>query len=228
MEKLKCKSKADGSLHRYCFEDTNTVFVYSKGKKRRGWRFSKQYFIDHYVPVDGPSESDQWYRRVRKVVKLLSESGLWPEILERFQNLTTVSWEDRESIKSIYWQHSEDGHRMDHTKEYEYYAARYPFMFYRTSDGYLMVETAYIYEISEGRMKPMYFGRDNTREKQTIAYAMQEKRRYSCRYTVNYDVSFEYDPDKNKAWYSEEYRNCGNGHYYLALNHSTALFCEDD
>ena len=40
--------------------------------------------------------------------------------------------------------------------------------------------------------------------------------------------TFEYEPDKNKAWYSEEYRGCGNGHYYIALNSSMALFCEND
>ena len=40
--------------------------------------------------------------------------------------------------------------------------------------------------------------------------------------------TFEYKADKNKAWYSEEYRGCGNGHYYIAIDENTALFIEND
>ena len=45
---------------------------------------------------------------------------------------------------------------------------------------------------------------------------------------TSYDVSFQLKAKERKAWYSEEYRGCGNGHYYLALNHSCALFYEHD
>ena len=27
---------------------------------------------------------------------------------------------------------------------------------------------------------------------------------------------------------TNEYKNCGNGHYYFALGENCALFCEDD
>lgn len=77
--------------------------------------------------------------------------------------------------------------------------------------------------------KSMYFGKFwNAQKKQMIKDCMDKKEsvRFSTR--VNYDVSFEYDADKNRAWYSEEYRNCGNGHYYLAIDENTALFYEND
>lgn len=77
--------------------------------------------------------------------------------------------------------------------------------------------------------KSMYFGKFwNPIKKQMIKDCMEKKEsvRFSTR--VNYDVSFEYNAEKNKAWYSEEYRNCGNGHYYLAIDCNTALFYEDD
>ena len=45
---------------------------------------------------------------------------------------------------------------------------------------------------------------------------------------ASYDVSFSYNPELSKAWYSEEYKGCGNGHYYLALDAAHALFYEDD
>lgn len=61
-----------------------------------------------------------------------------------------------------------------------------------------------------------------------INAAMQNKTPYSAKGKNGYDVSFEYDPSLQKAWYSEEYKDCGNGHYYLALNDTHAIFCEDD
>ena len=83
--------------------------------------------------------------------------------------------------------------------------------------------------MSECRMKSLYFGKPYNRMiKDEIADAMANRRRTTQRARAGYDVTFEYDPDRNMAWYSEEYRDCGNGHYYLALDASTALFCEDD
>ena len=56
----------------------------------------------------------------------------------------------------------------------------------------------------------------------------------SGRYRNGYDVSFDYKPASEskdgiaRAWYSEEYKDCGNGHYYLALNRTHALYWEKD
>ena len=58
--------------------------------------------------------------------------------------------------------------------------------------------------------------------------ALNEKRKYSMRWTVSYDNSIEYNPEGERAWYSEEYRGCGNGHYYLLLDEKHAAFREDD
>ena len=33
---------------------------------------------------------------------------------------------------------------------------------------------------------------------------------------------------KNYAWYSEEYKGCLNGHYYIALDEKHVWFYEDD
>lgn len=61
-----------------------------------------------------------------------------------------------------------------------------------------------------------------------IKASMKNKIPYSVKGKNGYDVSFQYDPKSQKAWYSEEYKNCGNGHYYLALNDRYAIFYEDD
>ena len=44
----------------------------------------------------------------------------------------------------------------------------------------------------------------------------------------SYDYSISTDPENKKAWYSAEYKWCGNWHYYIMLDWDTALFMEDD
>ena len=63
---------------------------------------------------------------------------------------------------------------------------------------------------------------------QALKNALKNNLNYSIENRVNYDVSYEYNAETKKAWYSEEYINCGNGHYYLAIDENTAIFCEND
>lgn len=76
--------------------------------------------------------------------------------------------------------------------------------------------------------KSMYFGWNNKLYKEQIKNRIKSREKFTARARTSYDVSFEYEPDKKMAWYSEEYKDCGNGHYYLAINESTAIFVEDD
>lgn len=85
------------------------------------------------------------------------------------------------------------------------------------------------------KIKKMCFhkGRWNAQDTEhilnSIAEAIDNKVNYrSPRCDNGYDVSFEYVADGRKAWYSEEYRNCGNGHYYIALNRTHAIYWEKD
>ena len=106
---------------------------------------------------------------------------------------------------------------------------KYPFLLSSKNDrGLICINTFYIWEMSEVKTKSMYFGWQNKLFKEQIQNALDNKEKITKQARVNYDVTFEYEPDKNKAWYSEEYRGCGNGHYYIALNSSMALFCEND
>lgn len=88
--------------------------------------------------------------------------------------------------------------------------------------------------IDRAKIKTMIFHKDRWNNgkteliRQNIAEALKNKTYYECKGFNGYDVSFEYDPDKNKAWYSEEYVGCGNGHYYLALDSTHAIYYEKD
>ena len=50
------------------------------------------------------------------------------------------------------------------------------------------------------------------------------------RWRKGYDNSVEVKTNNNIVcgWYSEEYKDCGNGHYYLLIDARHAFFCEND
>lgn len=64
-----------------------------------------------------------------------------------------------------------------------------------------------------------------------ITKAMDKKEWFSFHWTSNYDyhASGEFGGDGlYRAWLSQEFKGCGNGHYWLLLNGNNAIFCEDD
>lgn len=86
------------------------------------------------------------------------------------------------------------------------------------------------YMFNRPKIKSISFGNKGLTEwyRNRITNAMKNKEKLSLFERAGYDLSFEYNPEKNKAWWSEEYRGCGNGHYYIMLDDRHALFCEDD
>ena len=216
-------------------ENANTVFVYSKGRSRYGHRYMVERFEAAYLPMfeTEDDKNRQWHKRLDKAVKCLQKSCLWDELLPVFCNLQKVTLADKKEISDIFWRSRRYAcNPIDKTtakEELGLYQEKYPFMFTTDEDGDIQVKTDYIFELSDCNIKPMYFGKyRNADEKAKITAAINDRRSYETSARTSYDVSFRYDAGKNKAWYSEEYKNCGNGHYYLALDGNTALFCEND
>lgn len=237
-EKFKAR-RSNGDVVRCMREENGTVFVFGKRKTRYGTRYTDEQFEKCYVIVEGADSALLWEKRVKKALECLNRSGLWPDYQTFFENLSKMSYKDREEMKKIddrrYYTDPETGRYAKRTAaEMEVlwgdYPEKYPFAFGRDEDGNLFFKTDYIREKSDARLKTMYFGKhDNRYVKECISNALAEKRRYcSERYRTSYDVSFEYDPSRNMAWYSEEYKDCGNGYYYIALDANTALFIEKD
>lgn len=63
-----------------------------------------------------------------------------------------------------------------------------------------------------------------------ISKAIKEKINYRYRWRKNYDNKIELNFDNNepRGWYSEEYKDCGNGYYYYLLDEKHILFGEKD
>lgn len=206
--KVRCKLEPDG-----------IIFVFAKGKSKYGYRYTDVSFLQLFEPylLDDEELEKKWHKKCAKIEKKLEVSGLWPEYKEIFHNLQLVSYKDWKKIRSV--SPSDEKEILSLTKE------KYPFML--NDNGY--INYSYLWGAVEGKTKTMFFGSLHKSYKNDIEKALKERKKYRTgRIRANYDVSFEYDAEKNKAWYSEEYRDCGNGHYYIAIDSSTALFCEDD
>lgn len=241
----------DGDKYRAVKEEGDYVFIYGKRRKRYGHRltcsgsFSRLY---KEIEMETPEETDKaWHKRIKRAIKCLEESGLWQNLLPTFKNLYKLSYSDKKEMEKLHWD-TISLYSTIHNKRYADenadisaeleainrvwapWKAKYPFAFSVDEEGLPHVDTSYLYELSEVQFKSMYFGKyNNKRIKAEISDALKNHKKYEVyRLPVTYDVTFEYVPEDEKAWYSEEYRDCGNGHYYLALNHSTALFCEND
>ncbi len=198
--------------------DDSTVFVFAKGKRRYGNYVNLDEFLSKAQPIVKTKEEleSEWHSRCKKCEKRLEKSGLWPELKQVFHNLQKISYDDWTAMR-----------RLERRSAMALqYIKKYPFV---SKDGQ-SIEYDYLNEVSYANCKSMFFGKgQNDWYKGQIKQALHEKKPYSTgRISLNYDVSFQYKPETQQAWYSEEYRNCGNGHYYLALDESAALFYEDD
>jgi len=230
----KAKNLITGEKVRISREDT-TGFEYAKGKRRYGHRYGIDFMLQNYELLPEKDENAAWHKRLDRATKCLEKSGLWPEYKALLESLKQMDWYDKETINSLYWANllssgtPIDEHNSTFENVFSKWEEKYPFAFFTDGNGKKQLKTDYFWEVSECKLKSMYFGKKTNDFKEDIYFHLRDKRDYSIpRIRTNYDVSFEYRPDKNKAWYSEEYKGCGNGHYYIALDHNTALFVEDD
>lgn len=223
-----------GEKYRVVREDDENVFVYAKGKSRRGYRMSIEKFNSNFEIIPPKDKTEEWHKRIRRAIKAIEKSGLWIEEKPYLENLLKMTWEDRKAIiecqDEIYDLRFKKADTVEAVNNiWNRYYSKYPFIGWFTDEGKFQVDFDYICERGAVRLKSMNFGRNNRYYKDQIKQALEDKRNYSTgRVIVSYDNSFVYDAEKGKAWYSEEYRDCGNGHYYLALSENVAWFCEDD
>ena len=224
-----------GEKRRACKEDDDHIFVFGKGMRSRGTRYTIEQAAKCLTPLLKTAEEldKSWHKRLNKAIRAMDESGLWKDssMYRSFQNLNQMNYSDKKKISDLYWESVYvNGMRKLDWEALAPYVEKYPFIV--SGEGKdRWINTEYIFELSECKTKTMNFGCSNKWRKEQIRQAIEGKQNLSFRADNGYDVSFEMNFDTKdgipRAWYSEEYRNCGNGHYYLCLG-KIALFCEDD
>lgn len=204
------------------FSGTNGVGYLSKGRKRYGYNISPENW-ENVFPVKCVSQDMKWIKTWTKVKIILEKSGMWEDILYRAKTGLEIGYENIKSAYSIYWSNLSDAEKIESIEKIDKRLVK------ETKNGKQADTDIIWYMQNPAKIKKMYFGKYRNGEiLKNISDAIKNKIDIHKCSTASYDVSFEYSAKQNKAWYSEEFRGCGNGHYYLALNDSHALFYEND
>ena len=203
--------------------DDGCIAILDKGKKTWGHVLSS--WSDHYedwatLRLVEHNEIDYYKRFVKRAtdaLKMLNESGLWGSIKECIEHFFELpETEQRELVNDII------------TDSYE--------KFYKQTWG----DGKYAWV----RCHQIFCTFTNKRCWKSIAWDKWERERMSAevtecikngtefhrRWENGYDNTVEIASlnGEKLAWYSEEYRNCGNGHSYLMFDATHAIFYEND
>jgi hypothetical protein len=178
--------------------------------------------------------AEKWEKQIRRVIALLEESGLWPEVRETLLTGLEIGYAKLRTIEGITNNYG-NGETWDEkiARQVKEAKAIEPRIIKARDDGSEYIDTELIWHWLSPKIKKMHFGKASTGYLQRIADSLGKREETTLRWRPvfpekGYDVSFEYKPESRKAWYSEEYRGCGNGYYYLALNATHAIFYEKD
>jgi hypothetical protein len=227
--KTKIKVKWDnGETHtiRIFRGDTTQAICYFRRRSRRcGYILPIEHIVEVHVPTSRKTPEQKWRDAWNKVRTKLVKSGLWETIIEEIDIALALGYDAMKAANRLYWDLPHDETQVARFKE------QYPSLICTNDEGREYINSSVVWRYSSlPKIKKMRFERGsyNDHVLAAIQKAMDEKRTHHTSGRYQYDVSFEYNADKNRAWYSEEYRGCGNGHYYLALDATHALFVEDD
>lgn len=158
-------------------------------------------------------------RRAKDALKYLSASGFWSDLKEQIEHFL-----------------ADNTLALDIVKEYRSEGGFYENVYNKRNEGdkYAWMRT---YQVFEAFLSPKCWmtipwdGRKAFCE-ELYKKALEEGTRQSFKWTKGYDVTYTIDKaEEGKprgAWLSNEYRNCGNGHYGLLLDATHAVFYEDD
>jgi hypothetical protein len=211
------------------------ICVFKKGSSRKGYRLD-DYQLSYLKKIEIIPEkkidlSVTWRKKMLEVKTRLEISGLWPDMLKDINTALEVGFENLNKAYRIMEQRREDKDYSENqslnTGELKAFEPR---LVDEYEPGKWAQNTSIMWYMARvPKVKKMNFGEGSVNEYHLniIKEGLASKSKTNTEGRTSYDVSFEYD-GINKAWYSEEYHNCGNGHYYLALDTTHALFYEDD
>lgn len=237
----------DGSTQnrRLFISTTDTVSEFKKGSKSRGHNLNAVVRLDEIMDAEkAKTRKDPDYtvfmRNLEKVRKLLFQSGLWPNILHDVETLLAMPNDERIKYFGLTDWHWDSKEFVDRWNAFQEMNAKYG-MGLSMDEAYALSTPAGIKTVNYKRYyEGCYPEKDivrrylqEAREGKTTPYNYAKDVTYhrSISWQKGYDNSVSvsrFEDGTVKAWYSEEYRGCGNGYYYLLLDETYAMFCEKD
>ena len=197
------------------------VCIIAKGRRHYGHHLSSWDGIEDWVTLKlvEHTQSDKVKlvkKRAQDALKYLTASGFWADIKKEIEHFL--------SDDSIIEEFCKD---MAKGSYENFYCQRGEGQKYAWCSSYQVFESFY----SKRCWKSIAYSRWNRKHyNEEVQKAINEQKDYTRRWINGYDNTLElrFDKDYPRGWYSEEYRGCGNGHYYLLFDATHAIFYEDD
>lgn len=195
------------------------ICFFRQGSRKYGYTLNNVEIKAIRPVIPTKTTKAKWEDGWKKVRARLVASGLWSVVIKEIDLALSLGYEKMDQAYKDYW-----------TIPEEAFIAKYPELTAVNDEGKTYITSSTVWNYAKlAKVKKMYFSRTgNDAVLAMIKSAMDSKKDWTANGRVSYDVSFSYNAAKQKAWYSEEFKDCGNGHYYLALDATHALFIEDD
>lgn len=210
----------------------NEIIILLKGSRKYGRRISQfqNEIKDINIIENKTTEKDKWEKQTKRIIQMLKTSCLWEDNLKEYELALDIGYDKLMKCKEIQNGKYVEGYSENEKEIVKRIKEVEPRLVYVSKEGNECYNTGILwYKIGIPNVKKMRFTTgDNEYYLSQIKQAMKDKKELHLSGRTNYDISFEYKPEGNRAWYSEEFKNCGNGHYYLALNETHAVHYEDD
>lgn len=219
---------ADGKYYvkRFFLSVLGDVCLMPKGSRTRGYlvsslpssSFKDWVSIHPIVKKDTQTLINLFKKRISKSIEMLDRSGMWAELKEELEHTLSLSEEEiadmvtrisTDSYTQFYCEISENG--------------KYSWIHFPNIYSALLAKRCW----NTPRFRSKYHRNLVVDE---IEQACLTKSKFSTSWRRDYDnsISVESYNGNIHAFYSEEYLNCGNGHYYILFDATHAVFTEDD
>lgn len=162
----------------------------------------------------------RFMKRLTQANEMLSKSGLWPSIKQAIEHALSLSPEEIRELVDELDKNSYEFYCEAQKKDSKYAWCR---NFIELFSNFLKPRCFVSLRVSRMYMSP-------TQLQERIKEAIQNKTEFSFRWRNGYDntVTVSHLNGVSTAHYSEEYKGCGNGHYYLLFDEKHAIHYEDD
>ena len=211
------------SIIKKMWATTNGYPVIAKPRSRRlGWVINECDIRDwDCVTLYDPNKiSLSFYdARAKKALEMLQNSGLWSSIRQEIAHYLSMSKENRQNMLDdiltdsfhLFYDKRGEGEKYEWVKCYQIFES-----FARKTDCWKYPR--YTYDRNKSYLEHWF----------NLAKTNNSKfhEHWHNGYDVSYDVDFT--GEEKRGWLSDEYKGCGNGHYYLLLDATHAINYEDD
>ncbi len=211
---------SEGEKHEIrLFISSNNDICFAPKRRRNGGYMLSVYQMekwDSLTKVNKGNKTDlvkRMRKRAESGVAMLNESGLWDDIKKELLEFLDLSNDDikRDFVDG-------DIYELYRTKKYDWLSCYQVFSSLKAKKCWK----------NPSFDKYAYLYKEHVINSVKCAIADKKSIRFNWRNVYDNTLEIIGTNGIYRGYYSEEYRNCGNGHYYLLFDATHAIYYEDD